>query len=287
MCTKWAMKTSPRGKTDWIGRIRRAIDEKRFCMDAQEVAPISLAANAEYHRELLLRMIDDHGALIQPMAFIPAAERYNLMPALDRLVVAKSFAYCAKVFASEVQTKKVRWSINLSGTSLNDETFFEFVRMQFQSLPIPYDAICFEITETAAITNFARAQQFINEFKQLGCRFSLDDFGSGMSSFAYLKHLPVDYLKIDGAFIEDILDDPIDRAMVEAINTVAHLMGVQTIAEFVENQEQLELLRKIGVDYAQGFGISRPQLFFSFSDNVGALAIAVPIGETIGSNVIR
>ena len=272
---------------DWIGRIRRAIDEKRFCMDAQEVAPISRLANAEYHRELLLRMIDDNGALIQPMAFIPAAERYNLMPALDRLVIAKAFAYCAKVFTREVQTKKVRWSINLSGTSLNDETFFEFVRAQFRSLPIPYDAICFEITETAAITNFARAQQFINEFKGLGCRFSLDDFGSGMSSFAYLKHLPVDYLKIDGAFIEDILHDPIDRAMVEAINTVAHLMGIQTVAEFVENQEQLELLRKIGVDYAQGFWISRPQLFFNFSDNVGAVAVAIPRGDHIGSRAIR
>ena len=158
------------------------------------------------------------------------------------------------------------WSINLSGTSLNDETFFEFVRGQLASLRIPHDSICFEITETAAITNFARAQKFINEFKSLGCRFSLDDFGSGMSSFAYLKHLPVDYLKIDGAFINDIVNDPIDRAMVEAINKVAHLMGMQTIAEFVENLDQLELLREIGVDYVQGYAISRPKLFFIFAD---------------------
>ena len=211
-------------------------------------------------------MIDDNGDLIEPMAFIPAAERYNLMPALDCLIIAAAFEHCAKLFATEASTKKVRWSINISGTSLNDETFFEFVRGQFGSLCIPYDAICFEITETAAITNFTRAQKFISEFKSLGCRFSLDDFGSGMSSFAYLKHLPVDYLKIDGAFIRDILDDPIDRAMVEAINKVAQLMGIQTIAEFVENLDQLELLREIGVDYAQGYGVSRPQLFFMFSD---------------------
>ena len=251
---------------DWIGRIRHAIDEKRFCMYAQEVAPISRSANQEYHRELLVRMVADDGKLILPMAFIPAAERYNLMPALDCLIVAAAFEHCAKTFAAEAQTKKVRWSINLSGTSLNDEHFFDFVRGQFASLRIPYDAICFEITETAAITNFAKAQKFINEFKELGCRFSLDDFGSGMSSLTYLKHLPVDYLKIDGAFIRDILDDPIDRAMVEAINKIAQLMGVQTIAECVENLDQLELLREMGVDYVQGYAISRPQLFFMFTD---------------------
>ena len=251
---------------DWIGRIRRAIDEKRFCMYAQEVAPISQRASAEYHRELLVRMLDDDGNLIEPIAFIPAAERYNLMPALDCLIIAAVFEHCAKLFATEASVKKVCWSINLSGTSLNDETFSDFVREQFASLRIPHDSICFEITETAAITNFARAQKFINEFKSLGCRFSLDDFGSGMSSFAYLKYLPVDYLKIDGAFINDIVNDPIDRAMVEAINKVAHLMGMQTIAEFVENLDQLELLREIGVDYVQGYAISRAELFFMFTD---------------------
>ncbi len=268
--------TARQDELDWIGRIRRAIDEKRFCMYAQDVAPISQLASAEYHRELLVRMIDENGGLIEPMAFIPAAERYNLMPALDCLIIAASFEYCAKLFATEASNKKVRWSINISGASLTDETFFEFVRAQFASLRIPYDAICFEITETAAITNFTRAQKFISEFKSLGCRFSLDDFGSGMSSFAYLKHLPVDYLKIDGAFIRDILDDPIDRAMVEAINKVAQLMGIQTIAEFVENSDQLELLREIGVDYAQGYGVSRPQLFFLFSDSPHDIRPALP-----------
>ena len=251
---------------DWIGRIRRAIDDSRFCMYSQEMTPISGLGNDEDHRELLVRMIDDDGSLIEPTAFIPAAERFNLMPALDRLIVAASLDYCAKLFATNATTKKMRWSINLSGASLNDEAFFEFVRGQFGRLRIPYETICFEITETVAITNFRRAQKFITEFKNLGCRFSLDDFGSGMSSFAYLKHLPVDYLKIDGAFIQDILDDPIDRAMVEAINKVAQLMGVQTIAEFVENNDQLALLRQIGVDYAQGYGVSRPQLLFTFSD---------------------
>ena len=251
---------------DWIGKIRRAIDERRFCLYTQEVAPISIAASGEYHRELLIRMIADDSQLILPMAFIPAAERYNLMPALDCLIIESAFKHCAKVFATDASEKKVRWSINLSGTSLNDEHFFDFVRVQFASLHIPHDVICFEITETAAITNFAKAQKFIAEFRAMGCRFSLDDFGAGMSSLAYLKHLPVNYLKIDGAFIRDILDDPIDRAMVEAINKVAQLMDIQTIAECVENLDQLELLRTMGVDYVQGYAISRPQLFFTFSD---------------------
>ena len=264
---------------DWIGRIRRAIDEKRFCMYAQEVVPILQSATSEYHRELLVRMIDENGELIQPMAFIPAAERYNLMPALDCLIVAAAFEHCAQVFVTETQTKKVLWSINLSGTSLNDENFFDFVRGQFATLHIPYDAICFEITETAAITNFAKAQKFISEFKALGCRFSLDDFGSGMSSFAYLKHLPVDYLKIDGAFIRDILEDPIDRAMVEAINKVAQVMGIQTIAEFVENRDQLELLKEMGVDYAQGYGVSPPRLFFTFSGIDTSARLAIPVTQ--------
>ena len=262
---------------NWIDRIRRAIDERRFCMYAQDVVPISQLANTESHRELLVRMLDDDDNLISPMAFIPAAERYNLMPILDCLIVAAAFEHCAKVFSAEAQTKKLRWSINLSGTSLNDETFFEFVRGQFGSLQIPYDAICFEITETAAITNFARAQKFITEFKNLGCRFSLDDFGSGMSSLAYLKHLPVDYLKIDGAFIRDIVDDPIDRAMVEAINKIAQLMGIQTIAEFVENVDQLELLRSMGVDFAQGYGIARPQFFFMFTEQSHKRRLAMPV----------
>ena len=258
---------------DWIGRIRSAIDDKRFCMYAQDVAPISQQTNGERHRELLVRMLDDNGSLIQPMAFIPAAERYNLMPALDCLIITMVFEHCAKLFEAGASGKKLCWSINLSGASLNDETFFDFVREQFASLRIPHDSICFEITETAAITNFARAQTFINEFKRLGCRFSLDDFGSGMSSFAYLKHLPVNFLKIDGAFINDILNDPIDRAMVEAINKVAHLMGMQTIAEFVENTAQLELLREIGVDYGQGYAISRPELFFMFADAASGAAL--------------
>ena len=149
-------------------------------------------------------------------------------------------------------------AINLSGMSLGDEHFLDFVLNQFHIFQVPPHLICFEITETAAITNLANAAVFIRALKKLGCRFSLDDFGSGMSSFAYLKHLPVDYLKIDGGFVKDMLLDPIDCAMVEAINNIGHVMGIRTIAEFVENDQIQEKLRVIGVDYAQGYGIEKP-----------------------------
>ncbi|TMH29568.1 MAG: EAL domain-containing protein, partial [Betaproteobacteria bacterium] len=149
----------------------------------------------------------------------------------------------------------------LSAASLNEDDFLPFVRTQFESFGVPYEAVCFEITETAAIASFTRATRFIHELKMLGCGFSLDDFGSGMSSFGYLKHLPVDHLKIDGVFIRDIARDPVDRAMVEAINKVGRVMGITTIAECVESVETLAILQVIGVDYAQGFGIARPRAF--------------------------
>ena len=153
----------------------------------------------------------------------------------------------------------------MSGASLGDDGFLRFVRGEFESWRIPYEAVCFEITETAAIANFARASEVIRELKAEGCGFSLDDFGSGMSSFGYLKHLPVDHLKIDGVFIRDIAHDRVDRAMVEAINNVGHIMGITTIAECVETVETLAVLQDIGVDYAQGFGIARPALYVGLS----------------------
>lgn len=150
-------------------------------------------------------------------------------------------------------------AINISGLSLSDEEFLAFVKTQFNNYNIPPKKICFEITETVAIANLTDATLFIQSLKQLGCRFALDDFGSGLSSFAYLKSLPVDYLKIDGIFVKDILDDPMDFAMVKSINEIGQVMGKQTIAEFVENESILEKLQEIGVDYAQGYGIGRPE----------------------------
>ena len=151
------------------------------------------------------------------------------------------------------------WTINLSGASIGDAPFLDFIRAEFALTRVPHDTVCFEITETAAIANLASAATFIHEMKMLGCFFSLDDFGSGMSSFAYLKYLPVDFLKIDGAFVKDLATDPIDRAMVEAINNVGHIIGIKTIAEYVENDEILVVLKEIGVDYAQGYALARPQ----------------------------
>lgn len=244
------------GEMGWVGRIQKALDEDRFVLYVQKILPLCRGQLDSIHYEVLIRMRAEDGALVPPMAFIPAAERYGLMPALDRWVVSKTLAYCAELIARNQSMGMV--AINLSGMSFSDENFRTFVLEQLASSKIPPHWICFEITETAAITNLASAGVFIRELKSRGCRFSLDDFGSGMSSFTYLKHLPVDYLKIDGAFVRDMVENPIDCAMVESINHIGHLMGLQTIAEFVENEQIQEKLREIGVDFAQGYGIEKP-----------------------------
>lgn len=250
---------------EWVGRIHKAFEENRFQLYSQEIISLhSVNGTPGAHVELLIRMLDEEGSLVPPMAFIPAAERYNLMPAIDRWVVRTAFTHYARLHGAHepgAEQTSTRWTINLSGTSLSDEHFLQFVQEQFLLLGVPYQAICFEITETAAISNLGKAVHLIQELRKLGCRFSLDDFGIGLSSFAYLKHLPVDYLKIDGSFIKDMAHDPIDRAMVEAINNIGHVMGIQTIAEFVENKETLAMLKQIGVDHAQGYGIAKPQPF--------------------------
>ena len=251
------------GEVDWVGRLRRALEDSRFCLYAQDMISVGTTRAAERHQELLLRMIDEEQQIVEPMAFIPVAERYNLMPAVDRLVIATAFTQCARIVEQEGHVDMHRWAINLSGESLSEDDFLEFVRNQFKLTGLPHPAICFEITETAAIANFDKATHLIRELKKLGCGFSLDDFGSGMSSFGYLKHLPVDHLKIDGAFVRNIADDAIDRAMVEAINKVGHTMGITTIAECVEMPQTLTILQEIGVDYAQGFAIARPQPYIT------------------------
>jgi EAL domain-containing protein (putative c-di-GMP-specific phosphodiesterase class I) len=206
-------------------------------------------------------MLDENGKLVPPMAFIPAAERYNLMPAIDRWVLRMALATLSRIRADSARDQVDLCAINLSGASIGDERFLEFVREQLERFTVPHHTICFEITETVAIANLDKAARFIRELKELGCRFSLDDFGAGMSSFAYLKHLPVDFLKIDGGFVKDMADDPIDRAMVEAINNVGHVMGKQTIAEFVDSDRVIAALREIGVDYAQGYGVAQLRPF--------------------------
>ena len=244
------------GQMHWAGRITRALEENRMVLFEQPVVAIKDADKANNHCEVLLRMKDEGNDKIGPDAFIPAAERYNLMPAVDRWVISQVFKLLGHT--SGASTDKVV-AINLSGTSLADEGLLQFVLNEADTLQVDLTQVCFEVTETAAISNLSKATQFINGLRSKGCRFSLDDFGSGLSSFAYLKNLPVDYIKIDGSFVVDMLDDPIDKVMVEAIVEVGHVMGVQVIAEWVENEATLSLLKELGVDYAQGYHLGRPQ----------------------------
>ena len=244
------------GEMGWISRIQKALDEDRFVLYSQRILALGNDTDSGDHYELLIRMLDENNAVVPPMAFIPAAERYGMMPLLDRWVIQTAFSHYATRHAPGSHGT---CSINLSGKSICDDGFLVFVLAQFERYKVPPQGICFEITETAAIANLNQASNLIRDLKAIGCRFSLDDFGSGMSSFAYLKHLRVDYLKIDGGFVKDMISDPIDHAMVAAIHHIGHVMGIQTIAEFVETDAIMAALREIGVDFAQGYGVEKPR----------------------------
>ncbi|MGY6277323.1 EAL domain-containing protein [Methylomonas sp. MgM2] len=243
------------GEMQWVEKIRLGIDENRFEIYGQLIVP-TIDRNEGLHFECLLRYRDEQGNIIPPGAFLPAAERYNMAPALDRWVITNLFKYLSTTpgFTERLEL----CSVNMSGLSLSDENMLEFISEQFNYWQIPAHKICFEITETAAISNLSYARDFIDTLHKRGCLFSLDDFGSGLSSFAYLKNLPVDFLKIDGLFVKDILEDKIDLTMVKSINEVGHVMSKKTIAEFVENKDIFDLLKKLGVNYAQGYGIAKP-----------------------------
>jgi len=248
-----------RSEVQWVAQINQALAENRFCLYNQTIASLTAKSTGE-HYEVLLRLVNETGEVILPMAFLPAAERYNLMPTIDRWVLSTFFAGVSASSGAKGSTiPQSLYAINLSGASVNDDQFIDFLKQQFDIHQIPPQQICFEITETVAIANLSKAAILIHEIRALGCRFALDDFGSGMSSFAYLKHLPVDYLKIDGCFIKDIVNDPIAASMVEAINRICHVMGIQTIAEFVTSETILTKVRTLGVDYAQGYAIALPQ----------------------------
>ncbi|WP_160287832.1 EAL domain-containing protein [Pseudomonas knackmussii] len=248
------------GEMAWVQRIRQALDEDRFCLYAQPIRAVDPGREEGEHVELLLRLNDENGRLVAPSNFIPAAERYGLMPQIDRWVVNQAFRTLA--VRREAGCEPIATcAINLSGATIGDAGFIEYLRELQPLYGLDPQSICFEVTETSAIANLVSATQFIHDLKGLGYRFSLDDFCAGMSSFVYLKHLPVDYLKIDGSFIKDMLADPIDRAMVQVINQIGHVMGKRTVAEFVESAEILEVLREIGIDYAQGYHLGRPQPF--------------------------
>jgi len=246
------------GEMQWLPRIREALENNRFSCYCQRILPLGQAGKGSERYEILVRMKDEEGGIVPPMAFIPAAERYHLMPNIDRWVIQSVFSFLHKYQKNNSDVPQ-SWAINLSGQSICDDDFLNFIVAQIKDSGIDPSIICFEVTETAAVKNLSRATEFITILKKLGCRFSLDDFGSGLSSFTYLKNLPVDYLKIDGSFVKDMLEDEIDFAMVKSINQIGHTMGLQTIAEFVENEDALEKLRLIRVDYGQGYGIHVPQ----------------------------
>ncbi len=264
------------GEMAWVQRIHAALEQNRFRLHAQEIRPLTAeAAEAGAHIEILLRLMDEAAGLVAPGSFIPAAERYGLMPTIDRWVIRTVFAILARRLADPEATPIATCAINLSGATFGDDTFLEFLCEQFEEHGVPPSMICFEVTETSAIADLAKAIGFITTLKRLGCRFALDDFGSGMSSFAYLKQLPVDYLKIDGGFVKDMLEDRIDRAMVEMIHHIGKVTGKRTIAEFVESEEIMTALAAIGIDHAQGYAVGRPQPFDAATP-VSACAEAVP-----------
>jgi len=242
-----------------VSQIIQAIEKNDLVLYFQNIKPTTDTGCQGVHGEVLVRMKDDDGKLIPPGMFLPAAERYDLMPSLDLWVIRNTLRWWSGYSSAADSDCCGLVSINLSGNSLGNEDFCTQVEKIIHESDIPTGTLCFEITETAAIANFAKAIKFIERLRSLGVLFALDDFGSGLSSFAYLKNLPVDFLKIDGAFVKDIIIDPIDREIVKSIHQLAVVMGIKTIAEFVENDPTHELLKEIGVDYVQGYGIARPQ----------------------------
>jgi len=246
-----------RSEMEWATRLPEALEQGRFELFYQPIEPLHEGLTERRHLELLIRLRDESGALVMPSRFLPAAERYSLSTRVDRWVVATAFDSIARLQAR--QGHAYQCGINLSGHSLANEDFLAFVLEQLATSGLTPGSVCFEITETAAISNLARAQHFISRLKQEGAVFALDDFGTGLSSFAYLRNLPVDLLKIDGIFVRDIDRDPIQFAMVRSISDMGHVLGMQVIAEFVEDAGIVERLREIGVDYAQGYHIAKPR----------------------------
>ncbi|MCB1717339.1 MAG: EAL domain-containing protein [Candidatus Competibacteraceae bacterium] len=242
--------------------LSQALHDKRFILLGQSIEPLQQASDSVCeHIEILVRVADTEGHILEPGAFIPAAERFGMMAAIDRWVVSSALAQYATVFKNSSNGSGIM-AINLSGLSLTDPDMTNYIQTELKNSRVPPDCICFEITETAAIRNFAQAKRFVAELRQLGCLFSLDDFGSGLSSFSYLREFSVDYLKIDGSFVRRMAQDKVNHTLVSAINDVGHAMGMQTIAESAEDKETVSLLQKMGVDFVQGYGVSKPRLLY-------------------------
>lgn len=247
-----------KGEMHWVSRIREALEEDRFVLYRQAIVPLAGNSGITQGSEVLLRLRDEDGALVAPGAFLPAAERYNLASAVDRWVVRTLLDHLARNTCHSRSPPVI--FVNISGATLSDDGFFSFLRQELARTGVPPSRLCFEITETAAVANLSRAVSFIRGVRSDGCRFALDDFGAGLSSFSYLKTIPVDFLKIDGGFVRDMIEDPMDRAIVEAITHIGQSVGLKTIAEFVESESILASLVDVGVNWAQGFAIHRPEL---------------------------
>ncbi|MBV1881447.1 MAG: EAL domain-containing protein [Pseudomonadales bacterium] len=262
------------GEMQWVTRIVNAVEGEGFCLYQQEIKPVYndnteskneanahskndiQDKNAGLHCEILLRYQDEQGDMYPPGAFLPAAERYGVIKLVDRWVVRNALQWLGDNV--EQLRRMSLCSINLSGTTLSDITTVDYIRELIEQTQVDANKLCFEVTETAAVTNLVDACEFISKLREIGCKFALDDFGAGMSSFSYLKHMPVDFVKIDGSFVRNIVDDEIDYAMVKSINDISHIMGKKTIAELCESKEVYEKLKEIGVDYVQGFYLGKP-----------------------------
>jgi len=260
-----------------VSQINHAFELGNFRLYRQKIIALGADNGDEPHYEILVRMLDQAGNLIPPSGFMASAERYNLLSSIERWVISSLIEFLHEQHASgaipheKTAYTNAFYAVNLSGVSINDNSFADFVRKLLTRFNLPRGLLCFEVTETTAISNLTKAAQLMHELKAMGCRFALDDFGIGMSSFAYLKYLPVDYIKIDGVFIRDMAVDPMDHAIVEAINRIAHILGLKTVAEFVEDETTLERLRVLKIDYAQGYFIAKPEALTKSPDAARAV----------------
>jgi len=245
----------------WANKLTRSIQHDEFELWCQQIDQLDTSQHDVCpHYEILVRLKDDE-ELLKPDNFIPAAEKYKLMPRIDRWIINTTIRKLSEWYAKEKGSKQIFCSINLSGSSLTDDLLIQTITNALKKYPFPPDKLCFEVTETATIAHIGNATQLISEIKELGCKFALDDFGSGLSSFSYLRQLPVDFLKIDGQFIKDIHHDSLNYAMVNTIHHIGKIMNIQTVAEYIENDEILQKLLEIGVDFGQGYAIHKPEPF--------------------------
>jgi diguanylate cyclase (GGDEF)-like protein len=261
------------GQMQWLSRLTNAFTDNRFTLYFQPIIPCASSVRHDKYVEILLRMIDDDGSIIAPGVFLPTAEKYNLAENLDRWVIEHAMAWLAR--ESACSHWPIRIAINLSAQSVGNQAMVNYIIEQARLNGIEPAQVCFEITETAVAANITATTNFMLTLRACGFRFSLDDFGNGLSSFTYLKKMPVDYLKIDGAFVRDFLFDPIDRTMVRVINELGHLLGKQTIAKYVESLEVVDELKRMGVDYIQGYVYSQPQSLDDFAQVLGPRLVVV------------